>query len=142
MREQDKHFLASLYAAVAVIFAWKGLWEGIYEIPYVGEPFVFLFIGFAMLTFSGVIFNEFDPLGSVEKSVQRKINEIINHPNKNQFTITCHDKHKGELYSLSAKSIYKIEGNSMIIKENRYEKFIPLHRIREIKLNGEQYWKF
>ena len=42
LREQDKHFLWSIYAGVAIIFVWKGIWEGAYEIlpEFLADPFV------------------------------------------------------------------------------------------------------
>ena len=97
LREQDRHFLWSLYSAVAIIFIWKGLWEGIYEIPYFGDPFVFLFIGLAMLTFSGVIFREFDPLGGLEKSIDKVLHLVYNHPHKEDFQIKYYDKSRKEV---------------------------------------------
>ena len=98
LREQDKHFLSSLFWAISIIFVWKGLWEGIYSLPFFGDlrcpgnisletctPLVFLFIGFAMLTFSGLIFKEFDPLGGGDKENTQKIQKVKTQPQKQQF---------------------------------------------------------
>ena len=147
LREQDKHFLASLYAAVAIIFTWKGLWDGIYLIPYLGEmkgvAFVFFFMGFAFLTFSGLIFNQFDPLGNIEKSTTKVLHSIYQHPEKHHFQVKYHDKSSKEDITLETKNISKIEKGTLVIhhpKKNK-EVFIPLHRITEIAYKGKRYWR-
>ena len=147
LREQDKHFLASLYAAVAVIFAWKGIWEGIYIIPYlsdyIGNPFVFLFIGLTMLTFSGLIFKEFDPFGDLEKSTTKILNDVHNHPEKKQFIIKYYDKVKQKNITLNPASIIKVERGAIIVKAagKNQEIFIPNHRVTEVLYKGKPYWR-
>ncbi len=143
LREQDKHFLWSLYSAIAVIFVWKGVWDGIYEIPYFGDPFIFLFIGLSMLTFSGLIFNEFDPLGGLEKAVTKIIRKIESHPQKQLFQISYYDKHLKQKQTISADQITRMEKDALVIKHQRRaeELFIPIHRLREINFNGERFWR-
>ena len=146
LREQDKHFLWSLYAAVAVIFVWKGLWEGIYEIPYIskyiGNPWVFLFMGLAMLTFSGVIFKEFDPLGGVEKAVSKIMHFIQNHPHKEDFTIKYFDKNKKQQKSFSGNQLVGFEKGTLLIKHpHGQEIFVPAHRLTEVLYQGKPYWR-
>lgn len=143
LREQDRHFLWSLYSAIAIIFAWKGLWEGLYEIPYIGHAFVFLFIGFAMLTFSGVIFREFDPLGGVEKAIVKTLHTIDHHPHKNKFQIKYRDQLQKKDILISAMQIKNIEKNTLVIQDSSKKKeiFIPAHRITEVLYNGEVYWR-
>lgn len=143
LREQDKHFLASLYAAIAIIFAWKGLWEGIYSIPYIGDPLVFLFIGFAMLTFSGLIFKEFDPLGNIQKASLNAIRSVNNHKDKKNFTIKYYDKVRKKKVSIPAEKIRKIERGALIIThpDKREEVFVPLKRVTEILYKGKKYWR-
>lgn len=143
LREQDKHFLWSLVAAAGVIFVWKGLWEGLYEIPYLDSPWVALFIGLTMLTLSGLIFKEFDPLGSLEKSTKKKILSVYNHPQKKEFQIKYYDKIKKKKVLVEADKIKRIEKNSLIFinAKDKKEIFIPTHRITEILHNGEVYWR-
>lgn len=142
-REQDKHFLWSIFVALGAILAWRGVWEGIYEIPYIADPWVFLFIGFAMLTFSGIIFKEFDPLGGVEKSVNRMIHHIHNHPKKEEFVVRYHDKEQKKNYSFGADKIKHIEKNTVVVEhpQGSKELFIPIHRITEVVHKGKTYWK-
>lgn len=141
MREQDKHFLLSIFMAMGVIFVWKGLWEGIYEIPHIGNEWVILFIGFAVLTFSGLIFREFDPLGNLEKSIRKAIFQVKNDPKKHQFKIKYYDKNKKKHLTIEAKHVDSIEKGSMIIKQDGKEVFIPLHRIEEIVRGGKTHWR-
>jgi len=143
LREQDKHFLWSLVTAIGVILVWKGLWEGLYEIPYVGEPWVALFIGFTMLTFSGVIFKEFDPLGSLDKSVNKVIHTVHTHPEKHNFKIKYYDRIQKKDVFLEVGKIKKIEKGSLIVEDIKGTKelFIPIHRVAEILYKGEIYWR-
>lgn len=143
LREQDKHFLWALLAAIGVIFVWKGLWEGIYEIPYVGEPWVALFLGFAMLTFSGLIFREFDPLGGIEKSMNKVMHEVSNHPEKKDFRIKYYDKSQKKEIEIRADRVQHLEKGSLILKHEtkNQEVFIPMHRVTEITHKGKTYWR-
>ncbi len=58
----DKKFLFSLLYAVGVIFLWRGIW-GIADLtPILNNFFVSFFIGLLILTITGLIFREFEPL--------------------------------------------------------------------------------
>ncbi len=143
VREQDKHFLWSLYVAVAIIFTWKGLWEGIYEIPYIGDPFVFLFIGLVMLTFSGVIFKEFDPLGGINKAVFAIISHIKADPHKQEYVLKYYDKERKKHLTIDARRIRRVEKGAVVLKHHakNQEVFIPAHRITEVLYKGKRYWR-
>ena len=148
LREQDKHFLWSLYMAVALIFAWKGVWEGIYELPYICDygvcnEFVFLFIGFTMLTLSGMIFKEFDPLGGIEKAVDKVIHQIHHHPRRKEFTMKYYDKNRKKEVTINAESIINVEKGALVVKHQnqKQELFIPIHRVTEVLYQGKTYWK-
>jgi uncharacterized protein (UPF0248 family) len=141
LREQDKHFLWSLYIAIGVIFIWRGIWEGVYEIPYV-NAWTLLFLGLTMLTFSGLIFKEFDPLGGIEKSTHNLLHFVHNHPLKQNFQIHYYDKLLKKELTFPANFIKHLEKDTLIIQDqNNQELFIPLHRITEIKEKGKTYWK-
>jgi len=143
LREQDKHFLWSLTAALGVILAWKGLWEGWYEIPTIGNEWVALFVGFAILTFSGIIFKEFDPLGSLDKSVNRVAHYVHGHPKKELFEIKYHDKVLKKDVTIRAERLKHIERVSLVVEHEKgnQEVFIPLHRINEVLYRGKTYWR-
>jgi len=109
MRESDKHFLWSLYYAVGIILIWKGVWEGIGSLPLLELPFVSLFVGLVMLTFSGLLMREFDPLGGLEKGVQNMLHGIHHHPQKEEFTISYFDNKKNKEVKIEAHKLKLIE---------------------------------
>lgn len=147
LREQDKHFLWSLYAAVTIIFIWKGVWEGLYYLPFVGHentaPWVFLFIGLAMLTFSGIIFNEFDPLGGLGKAAKKIVTHIQHHPHKEDFELYYLDHNRKEHLSLNAKGLLRLEKEALVFKHHtkNQEVFVPIHRLVEVTFQGKKYWR-
>lgn len=143
MREQDRHFLLSLLIAIGIILVWKGLWEGLYEVPYLGNPWVALFIGFALLTFSEVIVREFDPLGNVEKSINKNLDDVRKHPQKHLFDVQYKDKISKKIVLIKGHHIKGFEKNTLIVKHDKrnQEVFIPFHRIEEIKHQGKTHWR-
>lgn len=143
LREQDKHFLSALYSALAIILVWKGIWEGIYNIPYINDPFVFLFLGLALLTFSGLIFKEFDPLGTIQKAEEQVFRKVFHHPQRHQFQIKYHDKSTKKEVVIEAKHLLGMEKDSLVmaLPGKKQEVFIPFHRVTEILHQGKQYWR-
>ncbi len=140
LREQDKHFIWALYYGVGVILIWKGIWESFYEIPYLGEnPWAFLFIGLAMLTLSGLVFKELDPLGSLDKATNRVLHFVHNHPHKRDFMIK-YQQSRGEK-TLAAAKISQIERGYLAMEDDGQELFIPLHRVTEVLQKGKTYWR-
>ena len=141
IREQDRHFLWSLLAAIGVIFVWKGLWEGLYEIPYFGDPWVALFVGLVVLTFSGLIFKEFDPLGSIEKSTSKMIKSIYRSSDSDKYHLKYYDKIKKKDVMIKGNVIKKVEKSTIIVRDKNKELFIPTHRIKEVSYKGKIYWR-
>lgn len=143
LREQDKHFLSSLYAAIAIVFTWKGIWDGIYEIPYIADPFVFLFLGFAILTLSGLIFKNFDPFGSIEEGVKKTLHSVYTHQQKEKFHLKYYDKAQKKQITVPAKWIKKIEKGAVVLvpPHKKQEIFVPIHRVSEVLYNGKRYWR-
>jgi len=142
-REQDKHFLWALISAIGIILVWKGLWEGLYEIPYLGDSWVALFVGLTMLTLSGLIFREFDPLGGIDKSINRIVKQVSTHPKRQEFQIKYQDKIKKKEMVINASDIKYVEKDSLVVLDakSQQELFIPVHRITEVVQNGKTYWK-
>lgn len=143
LREQDKHFLSTLWAVIGMVLIWKGVWEGIYEIPYINDPWVILFLGFAMLTLSGLIFKEFDPLGGIDKSVHKVLREVKDHPNKKEFKICYLDKELKKDITVEGHQIRGIEQKHLIVKhgKRKEEVFIPFHRITKVIHKGKTHWR-
>jgi len=141
MSESDKHFLWSLAGATGVILFWKGIWEGVGGLPIIASPWVSLFLGLVILTFSGLIFREFDPLGGIEKGVLKVLSDVQHHPKKHEFHIIYFDSIQKKNVKFMASDIRHIEKNSMSVHEKGREIFIPIHRVLEIHRNGEIVWK-
>ncbi|MBI4453170.1 DUF504 domain-containing protein [Candidatus Woesearchaeota archaeon] len=141
MRESDKHFLWSLYYAVGIILIWKGIWEGIGSLPLLELPFVSLFVGLVMLTFSGLLMREFDPLGGLEKGVQNMLHGIHHHPQKEEFTISYFDNKKNKEVKIEAHKLKLIEKNVLSFHDKGKEVFIPMHRVRRIHRKGKEVWR-
>lgn len=141
LRESDKHFLWSLYYAIGIILIWKGIWEGIGSLPLLELPFVSLFVGLVMLTFSGLLMREFDPLGGLEKGVQNMMHGIHQHPQKEEFIISYFDNKKNKEVKIEAHKLRLIEKNVMSFHDKGKEVFIPMHRIRRIHRKGKEIWR-
>ena len=139
--ETDKHYLFSLLYATGIILFWRGIWEGFGALPILEEPFVSLFIGLAILTFSGIIFKEFDPFGGLEKSTLRIMHAIHHHPQRKKFTIFYHDRFKKKNIGMKASSIHNIEKNVISFRIQGKEIFIPVHRVRELQKSGKIIWR-
>jgi uncharacterized protein (UPF0248 family) len=141
MRESDKHFLWAMFGATGIIMFWRGIWEGVGSLPILENVWVSLFVGLSILTFSGLIFREFDPLGGLEDSALKIMNSVHNHPEKHTFTIKYYDNMLKKEIEISAKNIKQIEKNIIAIHEGTKELFIPIHRIRSVHKLGKCMWK-
>lgn len=156
LREQDKHFLSSLYIAIAIIFTWKGIWDALYAIPFLGSlscpsfltlesctPLVFFFLGFAMLTVSGAIFKEFDPLGGIQKAVNKTLHSVHTHHDQKNFQFKYYDKSQKKHLLIPASWVKKIEKGALVVvpPHHKQELFIPMHRVTEVLYKGKSYWR-
>ena len=96
-----------------------------------------------MLTFSGLIFKEFDPLGGVEKAVQKTITGVHTHPDRKNFVLKYYDKTKMKYFTVKVEDVKRVEKGAIIVQhENKKQEFfIPLHRVSEILYKGKSYWK-
>ncbi|MBI4896440.1 MAG: DUF504 domain-containing protein [Candidatus Aenigmarchaeota archaeon] len=140
-RESDRHFLLSLIVATGIIIFWKGIWEGIGSLPIIENPWVDIFIGLVILTFTQAIFKEFDPLGGLEKGALKVIDSVHHHPEKDKFVIRYYDSIQKKEVEFSAKDLRHIEKNTLTVHENGREIFIPIHRVRSIHKNGRAVWR-
>ncbi|MEW5896211.1 MAG: hypothetical protein AB1668_00830 [Nanoarchaeota archaeon] len=142
LREQDKHFLGTLYFIAAVVFFWKGIWLGWYELPYINNPYAALFVGLAMLTLSGLVFREFDPLGGLARATQQALQQLQEHPQKKYFQIKYHDKNLKKDLFIDARHLRQVGTNVLIFWSKGREHFIPIHRVKEVLYKGKTYWRF
>ena len=156
LREEDKHFLASLYIAIGIIFTWKGIWLALYKIPFIGDlrcpafiglencaPSVFLFLGLTILIFSGLIFKEFDPFGGMQTGINKTLHNVQVHHQKELFQFKYHDKKMKKDIIIPAGWVKKIEKGALVIvpPKQKQEIFVPTHRLTEITYNGKSFWR-
>jgi hypothetical protein len=141
MRESDKHFLWSMLGATGIILFWRGLWEGIGSLPLLESPWVSLFIGLLILTLSGMIFQQFDPMGGIDKGALQTIHSVHHHPQRHEFTMKYYDNLQKKVVDIAVHDIKHIERNVLTIHSKGKEIFVPIHRIREIHRNGKIFWK-
>ncbi len=143
LREQDKHFLWSIYVALAVILTWKGVSQGFATIPFLDDPWVVLFISFSILTFSGIIMRDYDPLGSLEKASNKVLHHVLRSQNKKEYQIIYQDDSLNQQVTLSAENLIEIEKGTLIF-ENKVQKqefFIPSNKVDEIKFKQRTFWR-
>jgi uncharacterized protein (UPF0248 family) len=100
-----------------------------------------LFIGLVILTFTGIIFQQFDPLGSMERAALKVMHNVHQHPQKHQFTLSYRDRFKKRDVHISAKNITHIEKNTISIRHKGKEIFLPIHRIHTIHQKGKIFWR-
>ena len=143
LSDSDKHYLGALVVLMGVIFFWRGLWDITYIIPIIENPFVSLFIGLTVITLTGVVFKEFDPFAAKMQKTMEILNEIQSHSHNKQknYTVKYYDEISKKHHIVPHHSIKKVEQNFIIIEEKGREKFIPIHRIREIHQHNKMLWK-
>jgi hypothetical protein len=141
IRESDRHFFLSLFVATGIVLFWRGIWEGVGSLPILEEPFVNLFIGLVILTFSGMIVRDYDPLGGLEKSTLKILHSIHTHPQKSEFSFRYYDNVKKKSIEVQASKIKHIEKNVIAVYDKDREFFIPIHRVESVHRNKETIWR-
>ena len=137
----DKQYLAALVVIIGIVIFWRGIWDTLYLIPIVENPFVSLFIGLLIITLSGVIFKEFDPLSRKTAKTMEILNEMVSRKGKKDgYEILYLDEKKKSALPVSNSKIKKMEHNFLVIEEKDRELFIPVHRIQKIKQDGKTIW--
>lgn len=138
----DKRYLAALVVLTGVVLFWRGVWDSLYMIPIIDNSLVSLFLGLLILTLSGVIFQEFDPLSKKIANTMEILNEIVSRKRKKEkYEIHYFDEKKNKAEIIAHEKIKKMEHNFLVLEEKDREIFIPVHRIEKIKENGKTIWK-
>lgn len=142
LRETDKRFMQAMFIGTAIILYWRGVWEGVGELPLLENPWVSLFVGAFLLTITGVLFSEqFDPFGGIEAGILKTLHHIHNHPKKEEFQLKYYDGVSKKEKIVEAQKIKHIEKNIIAFHEKDREVFIPIHRLRSIHRNNQIVWK-
>lgn len=139
--ETDKHYLLALLYATGIILFWRGIWEVSYEIPILDNVYVALFVGLLIITLTGLVYKEFDPLARKMAVITRIMHEIISEVKKGKvYDVHYYDELSKKHHRIDPKKIHRIEQTYVVVKEKGKEKFIPLHRISKIHHKRKIYW--
>jgi len=140
--EQDKHFLLTLSYLTGVILLWRGIWEGIGQLPLMENPWVSLFIGLLILTLTGWIYTEFDFFSQRAKQMLNVLTHALHDTKRGvEHTISYFDELTGKHQVVHAKDVRKVEQHHIIVEHEGRERFIPLQRISEIKRGKKSVWR-
>ncbi|MBI4146287.1 hypothetical protein HY489_03040 [Candidatus Woesearchaeota archaeon] len=142
LREEDRQFLYSLLYATGIILFWRGIWDTSYRIPLLSNDFFVLFVGLFILTMTGYMYREFDPLGQKISKITKIVHDVINlHKHGQHHEIYYHDEIGNHEHKLLPHKIKKIEHDFLIFEEKGHEVFIPISRLTRIHRGKQVVWK-
>ena len=76
-----------------------------------------------------------------------QIQELLNRINEDEkehpadYTLYYEDISTEEIVGVSFRDIKRVQGNFFVIEQEHGETSIPLHRIREVRKQGQSIWK-
>jgi uncharacterized protein (UPF0248 family) len=142
LREEDKQFLLSLLYATGIILFWRGIWEVSYEIPLLSNVYFALFVGLFILTVTGYMYREFDPLSRRMHKINKVLSEVVHLAKRGeQHSVFYYDEVGKHHHEIQPHKIKKIEHDYLIYEDKGHEVFIPLHRVTRIHRGKEIIWK-
>ena len=142
MSETDKHFLASLVYATGIIIFWRGVWGISDLIPYLRNVFVSFFIGLLVLTLTGFIYREFDPLGDRIKRLHKMLHDIADEAEKGKnYVVEYYDGIARKYVTFAARDIHRIEERMLIVNKGGHEHHVPFKRLTRVFLGKTVVWK-
>ncbi len=142
IREEDKQFLTSLLYATGIILFWRGIWDLSYEIPMIRTPLFCMAVGLVIITLTGYIYREYDPISNRMHKIGRLLHDVINQSKKGEpHEIFYHDSIGKHTHKILPHKIKKIEHDYIIFEENGHEVFIPMHRITHVHKKGKVIWR-
>ena len=136
-----KKYFWSIFGIMGVVFFWVGLWDGVGSLPYIEIWWVSMLTGLAMIAFSGLFLKGNNLFGGKSSPLHNLLHDIQDHPEKHLFEIRFRDKIKNRELALSGQHLKGFEKGFVVYISNGMEKFIPLHRITEVKHKGKTHWK-
>ncbi|PIN75210.1 hypothetical protein COV17_04075 [Candidatus Woesearchaeota archaeon CG10_big_fil_rev_8_21_14_0_10_36_11] len=124
-----KQYFWYLFGIMGVVFFWAGVWDGLGNLYILQNPLISLLVGVVMLTLSGVIFRDTNPLWGKRDKKSSILNKLHTNPNKHLFDIIYHDKAQNKEINFNAGKLTKIEKGHLVIIEDGKEIFIPKSRV-------------
>lgn len=142
LREEDKQFLSSLLYATGIILFWRGIWEVSYDIPLLRSPAFSLATGLLIITLTGYLYREFDPLSQRLHRIGRLLHDVVTRSKQGEpHEIYYYDQIGKHHHKLMPHKITKIEHDFVIFEEKGHEVFIPMHRIMRVHKGNQVIWK-
>ena len=139
--EDAKRYFWYIFGILGTLFFWAGMWDGLGSIGFLKNPFISLVIGLILLSLSGVIFKDANPLWEVEKPVKAEAKKVHHHPLKHEFHFKYEDHLKKKELTIHAGKLKRVEKEFLVFLDKGKEVFVPLHRVTEILHKGKTHWK-
>lgn len=140
--DEDKAYLLILVYLVAIVLFWRGIWEASLEVPIIRNPWVSVFLGLFILTMTGYIFKEFDPLSQKMSKLTKSLHNLIGEIGRGvPVQIHYFDNLKKKHMQLETRKIKRIENNFVVFEEDGREHFLPVHRITKVHHKGKVIWE-
>ena len=140
--ETDKHFLVSLVYGTGIIIFWRGVWGIADEVPILNSVYVSFFVGLLILTLTGFIYREFDPLGNQVKKLHRFLHTIADEAEKGKrYVVEYYDGIAKKSVLVAAKDIHRIDEKFVVVNKNGHEHHIPFKRLTRVFLDKKIVWK-
>ncbi len=139
--EDIKKYFWYLFGILGVVFFWAGTWDGFGNVGLLENPLISLLVGVVLLSLSGIIFKDANPLWEVEKPVKSEAKKVHRHRQKKEFHFKYQDHVKKKELLLHAGKLKRIEKDFLVFLDQGKEVFVPLHRVTEILHNGKTHWK-
>ena len=142
LKEEDRQFLYSLLYATGIVLFWRGVWEVSYELPLLSNVYFCLFVGLFILTVTGYMYREFDPLSTKLNRVSRMLHDVIRqHKGGMPHEIYYRDEMSGDHHKILPHKIKRIEHDLLVCESGGHELFIPLSRVSRVHKQGKIVWK-
>jgi len=139
--EDAKRYFWYIFGILGTLLFWAGMWDGLGSIGFLKNPFISLVIGLILLSLSGVIFKDANPLWEVEKPVKAEAKKVHHHPLKHEFHFKYEDHLKKKELTIHAGKLKRVEKEFLVFLDKGKEVFVPLHRVTEILHKGKTHWK-
>ena len=139
--EDVKQYFWYIFGIMGVVFFWAGTWDGLGNLGPLENPWVSFGVGAVLLSLSGLLFKDANPLWEPEKAVKTEAKKVHRHPQKHEFHFKYADHIKNKEQVIHAKNLKRVEKEFLVFLDEGKERFVPLHRVTEILHKGKTHWK-
>jgi hypothetical protein len=160
-KEKLNKYFWYIFGVLGVVFFWAGLWDGSAQLQEIltekyydeaegptsplyclSSPFVFLVLGLILLAISGTIFRgSANPLWGEIDPIHTAVNEVWNHPSREEFIIHYYDNVQNKIMTAPAANLKEVEKEFMVFVVNNQEIFVPFRRMKAIMRKNTVHWK-